>query len=111
MDSQIDYFANTSSQLTPITIAAEPNGDDGEPDSAVICKLVRTIAAAAYRAKTQHGGNSRPDASKEWGWLEAQNDRLRRQLEKLQQDHQLRLDQVLRWLTNLQRLIQAHGKP
>ena len=32
------------------------------------------------------------------------------QLEKLQHDHQLRLDQVLRWLTNLQRLIQAHGK-
>jgi hypothetical protein len=90
-------------------IAAERDGETSEPDAAIICAEVRAVASEAHRAKKRHEGNGEA-ASQEWMQLEGRIDHLQRQLERLRLDHQLRLDELLRWLGNLRRLVQVHGK-
>jgi hypothetical protein len=94
-----------------MAIAAERNGD-GEvsaPDPSAIAAEVRAVASQAHRVKKRYEGDGQA-ASEEWTQLGMRIDHLQRQLEKLRQDHQLRLDELLRWMGNLRVLVQAHGK-
>jgi hypothetical protein len=70
---------------------------------------VRAVAAESYRQKKGHEGDGQ-DGSEERARLEARIDQLQHQLEALNRDHQLRLDELMRWLDNLRRLVQAHGQ-
>ena len=84
--------------------------DDQFPlDPATMCLKVRRLAYGVYRAKRRYGGDSLA-ASREWERLEARIDHLQDQLETLGREHQLRLAELLRWLSNLRGLVQAHGK-
>ena len=91
-------------------MAVAKDGDTAVPDAAAIGAEVRAVAAAGHRLKGRHEGDGR-DASREWERLEMRIGRLQEQLEAFKRDHQLRLDELSRWLDNLRRLVQAHGRP
>jgi hypothetical protein len=90
-----------------------PDGDDpaGEPDGddpADLAALVRSVASSAHRILPRRGHHpsiAHPGASAN---IREQLDQLQRCIDRLRRRHNLRLDELQRWASNLRRLVDEH---
>jgi hypothetical protein len=84
--------------------AREPDGDD----PAALGSLVRSLASSAHcilRRRGDHPSVVHPDAS---AGIREQLDQLQRCIDRLRRRHNLRLEELQRWASNLRRLVDEH---
>src|SRR5262249_31967375 len=90
-------------------VAAQADKARGEEDDAdAICAHVRSLASAAYRILPRECGRSSAVSPDAIAQVLEQLDQLQRRIGRLQQFHSVRLGELQRWASTLQRLIQEH---
>jgi hypothetical protein len=90
-----------------------PDGDTHAPESdgddvGAIGAQVRSLASAAHRAMLRPADSSSDVSPDAIAQILEQLAQLHRRIGRLQQAHNLRLEELLRWASNLQRLIEEH---
>lgn len=84
--------------------APEPDGDD----AGAIGARVRSLASLAHRILPRQGDRSSAVSSDAIAQVIEQCGRLQRRLVRLQQLHNLRLEELLRWTGNLLHRLEEH---
>jgi hypothetical protein len=92
------------------TAAPDPKNRDSQgvsEDPAVLCGMVRSLATRAFRAMRRNSDGTRNAEPHEIGELRERIDQLQQHLDRLRRQHNLRLEELQRWLNSLGRCVEG----
>jgi hypothetical protein len=91
-------------------VVPDPEGRDSEgisDDPAVLCGMVRSLATHTYRVLHRTSAGTPDGLTPEIGELRGRIDQLQRQIERFRRQHDLRLEDLQRWLDSLRRRVEC----
>jgi hypothetical protein len=97
-----------ASVCTP-TAGTAPKDQDSQSmseDPAVLCEMVRSLAARAFRSTRRSPDGARIAEKHQTRELRERIDQLQRHLDRFRQLHDLRLEALQRWLNSLRRCVE-----
>jgi hypothetical protein len=102
--------SESSHRAVPDPEGRDPEGTSDDP--AVLCGMVRSLASQTYRVLHRTPDGAPDGLTREIGELRGRIDRLQRQIERFRRQHDLRFEDLQRWLDSLRRRVEGLlGRP
>jgi len=97
--------SESSRRAVPDSDGRDSEGTSDDP--AILCGMVRSLASHTYRVLHRTSDGTSDGLTREIGELRGRTDQLQRQIERFRRQHDLRLEDLQRWLDSLRRRVEG----